>query len=322
MRGHSSWIRNVALTPDGCSAVSASYDHTARVWDLQSNTLRSVLRGHSDVLNSCAISADGEVAVTACSDGAVRIWNTYSGRQLYELRMEGFDFAYGSAVTADGRMLAASFCSTMNKGVVVVCDRRGGGLVKAWNVDVRVYTVVMSADARVIAYVWRYSDGRWGVDTVDGATGAQLRSVSAESRYLPGVAMDAVGKSVVVADDSQLRVTPAFAGGERPLALPGYTATGYSCHCAISRNGRRVVAAVAGGKYNVWDVKECAIVAVLHGYASVSRACDISDKPSRVLTAGIDRAARVWSLPRRSPSTHGGLLRRARSLRGSKDFSS
>ena len=43
-------MNGVAITPDGRRAVSASDDHTLRVWDLQSGQSLRTLEGHTDVV--------------------------------------------------------------------------------------------------------------------------------------------------------------------------------------------------------------------------------------------------------------------------------
>jgi WD40 repeat protein len=39
LEGHSGYVNGLAVTPDGQRAVSASYDKTLKVWDLDTGTL-------------------------------------------------------------------------------------------------------------------------------------------------------------------------------------------------------------------------------------------------------------------------------------------
>jgi WD40 repeat protein len=58
----------VAVTPDGKQAVSASYDNTLKVWDLESGGALCSLEGHSGYVLGLAVTPDGKRAVSASSD--------------------------------------------------------------------------------------------------------------------------------------------------------------------------------------------------------------------------------------------------------------
>ena len=73
LEGHSSWVTAAALTPDGGEVVSASYDRTLRVWDLESGRSLRTLEGHSREVNGVAITRDGSRAVSASGDATLRV---------------------------------------------------------------------------------------------------------------------------------------------------------------------------------------------------------------------------------------------------------
>jgi cytochrome c len=72
LTGHSAPVVDLAVSPDGSSIASASWDHTARVWPLGGGTPR-VLEGHQQNVNGVAFLPDGRV-VSAGYDAAIRIW--------------------------------------------------------------------------------------------------------------------------------------------------------------------------------------------------------------------------------------------------------
>lgn len=79
-RGHSDPIEFVALDLNGTTALSASWDLSVRVWDLQSGSCKAIMRGHSGspthqgtVYAAAFLEESGKVA-SAGSDGTVRIW--------------------------------------------------------------------------------------------------------------------------------------------------------------------------------------------------------------------------------------------------------
>jgi len=56
LRGHSSWVRTVAFSPDGQTLASGSDDATIKLWDLRTGRERCTLTGHTRPVYSVAFS--------------------------------------------------------------------------------------------------------------------------------------------------------------------------------------------------------------------------------------------------------------------------
>jgi len=72
LRGHSGDVDSVAFSPDGKRLATASWDHTAKVWEAESGKEPLTLRGHSDFVLGVVFSPDGKHLATASEDGTVR----------------------------------------------------------------------------------------------------------------------------------------------------------------------------------------------------------------------------------------------------------
>jgi dipeptidyl aminopeptidase/acylaminoacyl peptidase len=72
LRGHEDWVVSAQFSPDGKTAVTASEDGTARLWDVASGRQLEVLRGDDGALLSAQFSADGNSVLTTSEerDGA------------------------------------------------------------------------------------------------------------------------------------------------------------------------------------------------------------------------------------------------------------
>ena len=55
LRGHGGPVRALAISADGQSAISGSFDSTAIRWSLTRNAAEQVLRFHSDAVNAVAL---------------------------------------------------------------------------------------------------------------------------------------------------------------------------------------------------------------------------------------------------------------------------
>lgn len=82
LEGHSGLVIAVAITPDGQAAVSASSDHTLKVWDLKSGTQRHSLKGHRHSVKAVAITPDGQAAVSASYDNTLKVWDLSTGKEI------------------------------------------------------------------------------------------------------------------------------------------------------------------------------------------------------------------------------------------------
>src|ERR1044072_7850884 len=73
LRGHGGPVRALAISPDGSTALSGSFDSSAIRWSLVRNAAEQVLRFHEGAVNAVAMMPDGRMA-TAGEDGRVAIW--------------------------------------------------------------------------------------------------------------------------------------------------------------------------------------------------------------------------------------------------------
>ncbi|KAE8382682.1 WD40-repeat-containing domain protein [Aspergillus bertholletiae] len=61
-KGHSSWVKSVAFSPDGQTIASGSWDDTIKVWDTKTGVELQTLNGHSNpvTLSNAWVALGGE----------------------------------------------------------------------------------------------------------------------------------------------------------------------------------------------------------------------------------------------------------------------
>ncbi len=84
LEGHTHGVHAVAML-DEKRVVSASRDHTLRVWDLDSGETIRTLEGHTSGVQAVAVLDDQRV-VSASSDQTLRVWDVESGRRAFPAR--------------------------------------------------------------------------------------------------------------------------------------------------------------------------------------------------------------------------------------------
>ena len=79
LEGHTSVVNSVAFSHDSKLLASASWDHTVRVWDAATGSLRQTLEGHTRVVDLVAFSHDSKLLASASRDHTVRVWDAAIG---------------------------------------------------------------------------------------------------------------------------------------------------------------------------------------------------------------------------------------------------
>jgi len=88
LKGHGHFVQDVVLSSDGQFALSASWDATLRLWDLNNGTTSRRFVGHSKDVLSVAFSGDNRQIVSGSRDKTIKLWNTL-GECKYTIQDEG-----------------------------------------------------------------------------------------------------------------------------------------------------------------------------------------------------------------------------------------
>lgn len=75
-QGHSHIVQDVTISADGAYALSASWDKTLRLWDLENGECTQRFVGHTNDVLSVSIAKNLRQIVSASRDKTVKVWNT------------------------------------------------------------------------------------------------------------------------------------------------------------------------------------------------------------------------------------------------------
>ncbi len=103
--GHTAEVLDVAIAPDGKTAISASWDNTLKVWDLLSGEAMKTLQGHTSSVRAVVLAPDGKTAVSASGDNTLKVWDLFSGKEIASFSGEIDMLCCG--VTPDGATIVA-----------------------------------------------------------------------------------------------------------------------------------------------------------------------------------------------------------------------
>ncbi|KAL7936820.1 WD40-repeat-containing domain protein [Trichoderma chlorosporum] len=134
-KGHNSAVSCVAISHDGRTIASASYDGVVCCWDGQTGTRqRTSQQSHSGEVLSMTFSSDGQLLVTASVDRTAFVWEVTGSATtplIPRLRLEHSDWVRNAQFDLQGRLVATGG----DEGIVRVYDVSGARTAVATTID-------------------------------------------------------------------------------------------------------------------------------------------------------------------------------------------
>jgi len=232
------------VTPDGRHAISASSDHTLKVWDLGTGAELRTLSGHTSVVRAVAVTPDGRRAVSASFDETVKTWDLETGLELHTLAGHG-DLIVAVTAMADGRRVVSGSLDHTLK----VWDVATGMQLRtlAGHRD-EVRAVEVTPDAcRSVSSSVDQTMRLWDTDT-----GEELSAFTGHGRGMNAVAVTPDGRRALsvfgdgmldVYDLTQMARTRGFRTDSGPSA------------CAVAPVGTGIVAGDSGGRVYILQLE-------------------------------------------------------------------
>lgn len=283
--GHTWYVTHVNINPaDSREAVTASRDHTVRIWNTDSKNLIAVLRGQDGVIYSAAFDPTGDHLATAGADATVRIWNIGEWRK--SILTGHTNYVLSAAYRFDGRRIATA----SQDGTIRIWDTDSGRELKAWQYPGWLASRV-SFNPDGSRLVTASDDGTWRIWDAD--SGEQL-FVSEYSNIVHDARFNR--------DDTRIVTTSRDAFGyiwdantQKLIAqLKGHTnwiATG-----VFSPDGKLVATASADHTARLWDAQTGRELQILSGHSDLVLKASFSSDGARIVTASVDGTARIWDV--------------------------
>jgi len=280
LRGHGGPVRALAISSDGQTAISGSFDSTAIRWSLTRNAAEQVLRFHADAVNAVVLLKDGRAA-TAGADGRIAIWT--SGSAEPDAVLEGHTAPIAAlAVSPDGATLAsASWDHTVRLWPLA------GGVPRVLDGHMQnVNGLAFAPDGRTLVSVsYDQSVRIWPLSDSPAAT------VIAMPSPLNAVAVGRDGEIVTGGADGKLYfLTGAGAAAGEVAAGPRPVIS-----IAISPDGALVAAASIGGSVAVINRKTRGLARTLVGPGLPVWSAAFLPDSRTLLTGGADNIIRRWN---------------------------
>jgi hypothetical protein len=305
--GHSSFVNSLAISPNGKTLASGSWDKTIKIWNLETGELIGTLTGHSDRVNSVAISGDGKMLVSGSSDETIKFWNLDSGELL---------------CTFPGHSMEVNSVAISPNGLVIASCGGADNTIKLWNLRTgellrtlrghldNVNAVVFSPDGKILASgssdatskVWNAESGKL-LRTLSGLNvGVNSVAIGPDGQILASVSNDYTIKLRNLHTGSLLRIlnsnsdrgrgVPSLEMNEGLHILQNYVSRGDSV--AISLDGLTLASGYDDNTIKMWNLLTGELLSSLNGHLGTVYSVAIAPSGNILVSGSADETIKIW----------------------------
>jgi cytochrome c len=281
LAGHGGPVRALAISADGATLISGSFDSSAIRWSLSRDVAEQVLRFHEGAINAVAILPDGRVA-TAGEDTRIALWTP--GRPAPDTVLGGHSGPVAAiAVSPDGASIAtASWDRTVR-----LWSLAGGPSRVFEGHQQNVNAVAFTPDGNTLV-----SGGYDATVRLWPLKGSEASRVTTLPLPITAVVVAPDGEIVAAAADGQLHFLSS-SGDERDHVEASPTPI---TALALSPTGEHLAAASIGGAVAIVARKQRLVTRMLEGPPGPLWAVVFSPDDKVLFTGSADRVIRRWDL--------------------------
>ncbi len=262
---HGSWVRAIAISPDGTKLASSSLDDTVRLWDLGTGQEIYQLAGHGGLggHRTLGFTADGKRFLSWGDDFYLRVWDVATGKAVHEHRIrptgitvpdeedevfqrEKFFLSSAAAFSPDGTQFILGGIGQNAH----IFDAQTGKELRIINTEVRGFqSLEVSPDGNQLLV------GGWGnpvVGLCNLKTGKRAREFTLPDKSSWAVALSPDGRMVAAGLEGSICLVETATGGER-ARLSGFR--GKVRALAFSPDGQHLVSMMYDTTGLVWDLR-------------------------------------------------------------------
>lgn len=274
---HEGRVASAVFSPDGTRILTASFDKTAKAWDLDGNLLAD-LTGHTHFVNRAVFSPSGRLILTASADGTAKLWDL-RGKIILSLNHNSW---VSTAVFSPDEtlLLTASY-----DGIAKLWAINGKPLSTLTHSDC-IYTAVFSSDGSRILTASKDKTAKvWNLK------GKLLTSLNKHKSWVI---------SAVFSPDDKRILTASCDKTARLWTLDGEPIThfkhnGFVYSAVFSPEGKKVLTSSYDKKAKLWNL-EGKLLAECSGHTNYIFSAVFSPDGRRILTASYDLSAKLWDL--------------------------
>ena len=216
--GHRDALYALALSPDGQTLATGSYDQKIKLWSTADGKEARALAGHTGGVFGLSFRPDGKVLASASADRTVKLWNVASGKRL-DTFSQPLKEQMAVAFSPDGKSVAAGGVDNRVRVWTVSGDAQEGSnplRVTRFAHESAILNVAYSADGKTL--ISTAADR--AVKLWNAADVSEQSVLEAQPDWSPALAVLGNGQIALGRLDGSLAVYDAPTGKQVPAAAP------------------------------------------------------------------------------------------------------
>lgn len=284
--GHTDAIDGVAYSPDGRTALTASWDKTLILWDIQTGEMIRRFEGHTAKATSVAFSPDGLTAVSGSEDTTLILWDIQTGQILRRFRGHT-DAVFAVAFSPDGR---AALSGGADQTLIL------------WDIRTALVLHRFEGHSEAVESVKFSSDGHMALSgSQDNTmilwniqTGQLIHRFGGHTDLVTSVAFSPDGRTALSGSaDTTLILWDIET---RQMVRRFYGHNGWVWAVAFSPDGGRVLSSSSDTTLMLWDIATGQPINHLYGHESDIQSVAFSPDGRAALSGSFDGTLRLWDL--------------------------
>lgn len=289
--GHTKEVNSIALSPQAYVLVSGSWDHTIKVWNLNTGTVIHNLRGHFGHVSSVAISPDGYILVSGSWDRTIKVWNLGSGKLLHTLKGH-CNYVNSVAISPDAQTLVSSSWDKTIK----VWQLNTGQLIETLAGSDCIRTLAISPNGKLLA---GGSDDRlvklWELGAGGRPDSSNVCTLAGHLNCVRSVAFSPDGKHL--ASGSWDNTIELWQVHRQPAAKPLRTLAGHSSYVysvAFSQDSKMLASGSRDGTIKLWQMDTGDPAHTLIGHSGPVYSVAFSPDCQTLVSGSDDATIKIW----------------------------
>ncbi|MEM1167981.1 MAG: WD40 repeat domain-containing protein [Cyanobacteria bacterium P01_H01_bin.35] len=283
LSGHSTWIYAVAISSDGKTIASSSYDGMIKIWHLPTGELILSIDAHTDVVESLAISPNGKILISGSWDDCVKFWNLSNGNLIHAINLNSDDIK-AVAIAPDGDTLAIG----SYRGFIKLWSLKTGTEILRFQHYSPVISLAFSPNGETLA-----SGGKNGKLKIwEVKTGTEKYSLDAHDRSIWSIAYHPNGETI--ASGSQDRTIKLWQAetGKKVGTFKGHSKAVFSI--AFSPDGKTLASGSYDSKILLWEVETQKPMEMYKGHTKPVWSVGFTQSGKTLVSASADETIKIW----------------------------
>ena len=286
IKGHTSSVSSVAITPNGKRAISGSWDKTCILWDLYSGQEIKTLKGHTDEVSSVDITPDSKRAISGSEDKTCILWDLDSGQVIHTLNGHNSEIT-SVAITPDAKKaISGSWDKTC-----ILWDLDSGQPLKT----LKGHTSFVTSVAITPNGKKAFSGSRdktcilWDLDS-----GKVIHTLKKHKHDITSVAITPDGKIAISCSYDKTCILWELDSGQVIQTLKEHISEVVSV--GITPDGKRAISSSGDNTCLLWDLSSGKVIKILKGHTEEISSVAITPDSKRIISGSRDKTCILWDL--------------------------